>query len=491
MKKFLIFTLLGALLMSFNNKKEEIKHVANISAEITQSNIATLKGKFFNYKKDSTYFQIKFNGKGREALDVTVNDDFTFELNYEMERPGFFTMTTAKGSYDIYLEPGKTVEFSMDPNVTDPPQYAKSPFNNYYLPNNSTLKFTGDLVKENTFINKHKSVEIIGLVGFHKVMKEDKLNDGVLYKEKITKLYNEQLEIVNKFIKKNPDLHDDFVYLKRKQLELQKVSLLSWFEMRTVYYYKEDAKNMPADYYDFEKTFNYNDDFLYKSESKFPEFLSIQCGGNDWKKSVTKIESLFTRQDFKDKFLANLKYHFTNLDKEKEAPELLAVLKGKITDKELLAKVEEAYGNSLLVAKGTPVENFTYKDVNDKDVSLSDFKGKFVYIDFWATWCGPCKVEIPHLEKLEKKYHDKDIVFLSISSDKSISAWKKMVADKNLSGVQVNIGEDNSLMDFLGIRGIPRFTLLDKEGKIVAANAPRPSQEKEIATLFAISGVNK
>lgn len=124
-------------------------------------------------------------------------------------------------------------------------------------------------------------------------------------------------------------------------------------------------------------------------------------------------------------------------------------------------------------------------------MSLSDLKGKYVYIDVWATWCGPCKREIPSLQKVEAMYHGKNIEFVSISIDdekrsgtkeKAFEAWKTMVSDKELGGIQ--LFSDNAWnSDFIRsykINSIPRFLLIDPEGNIVSADAPRPSNPKLI-----------
>lgn len=127
--------------------------------------------------------------------------------------------------------------------------------------------------------------------------------------------------------------------------------------------------------------------------------------------------------------------------------------------------------------------SFKFKDINGKEVSLEDFKGKYVYIDCWATWCGPCKAELPYLKKLEEKYKDRNIVFVSISSDKDVEAWKKMVTMDKLGGVQLNIGTDRSFHAAMKINAIPRFMLIDPEGYFVSDNAPRPSNS-QIEILF-------
>ena len=127
--------------------------------------------------------------------------------------------------------------------------------------------------------------------------------------------------------------------------------------------------------------------------------------------------------------------------------------------------------------------SFKFKDINGKEVALEDFKGKYVYIDCWATWCGPCKKELPFLGKMEEKYKDRNIVFVSISSDKDVAAWKKMVKMDKLGGIQLNIGTDRSFHNTMKINSIPRFMLIDPEGNFVSDNAPRPSNS-QIEILF-------
>ena len=123
--------------------------------------------------------------------------------------------------------------------------------------------------------------------------------------------------------------------------------------------------------------------------------------------------------------------------------------------------------------------NFTYNDINNKPVSFSDFKGKFVYIDLWATWCGPCKAEIPHMKKIEEDYHGKNIVFVSLSLDKPKDAqkWKDYVTKEQLKGIQLMADKDFSsdVAKNYDVNAIPRFLLFDTKGNIINADALRPS----------------
>lgn len=135
-------------------------------------------------------------------------------------------------------------------------------------------------------------------------------------------------------------------------------------------------------------------------------------------------------------------------------------------------------GAKLADAKtGEKAINFTGQDLTGKNVSLTDFKGKIVLVDVWATWCGPCKAEIPALKKMEEEMHGKDIVFMSVSVDdeKDQQKWKDFVAKENLKGVQLFAGKTNDILKNYKITGIPRFMIFDKKGNVVMLNAPRPS----------------
>jgi thiol-disulfide isomerase/thioredoxin len=176
----------------------------------------------------------------------------------------------------------------------------------------------------------------------------------------------------------------------------------------------------------------------------------------------------------------------TELDKLESAhidPNLMEIQKSII--EKSLTSLQNYYKEAQKINKlnNTVAPAFDYYNYKGKKTTkLSDFKGKYVYIDVWATWCGPCRAEIPALQKIAKKYRGKNIEFVSISidTDKDKEKWKTFVKEKKLSGVQL-FADKNWNSDFVkafGISAIPRFILIDPTGKVVKADAARPSSLK-------------
>jgi len=130
----------------------------------------------------------------------------------------------------------------------------------------------------------------------------------------------------------------------------------------------------------------------------------------------------------------------------------------------------------LKLGKGDPAIDFTAVDTKGNSVNLSSLKGKVIYIDMWATWCGPCYAEMPFFEKLKEKYKGNDnVAFVSLSIDDEIDLWKKDVEKRKVDGDQWLINR-NSLLDY-NIVGVPRTIIIDKSFKIANLNAPVPSSK--------------
>ncbi|WP_353777665.1 redoxin family protein [Winogradskyella sp. 3972H.M.0a.05] len=254
------------------------------------------------------------------------------------------------------------------------------------------------------------------------------------------------------------------------------------------------VSSFETDYEDFDSKLTYSGDgadinnFGIKSYLISNDYFTDELFDSGTKEDLDKAVVAYEKgyQDLMDSYQGLDSLHKANGQKNMESTvkSLKRYLSGKIALREALPK-------------GTASPTFTnYENYAGGTTSLDDLKGKYLYLDIWATWCGPCKREIPSLKKVEKEFHGKNIEFVSISvdngrgyKDKSMEAakegWKKMIADKELGGIQL-LADKAWESDFIKnykIDGIPRFILIDPEGNIVSADAPRPSNPKLVEML--------
>ncbi len=193
---------------------------------------------------------------------------------------------------------------------------------------------------------------------------------------------------------------------------------------------------------------NKDGEYCFKELIKDPDFLNFSIGSNQLTLFLFSGDTLEMDFDLKN---------FSNS----------VIFKGN--EAELNKKL-------LSISLGKPAPNFSLKDVNGKAVNLTDFKGKYVYIDVWSSDCKPCRKEFPFLEALEEKYKDKNIVFIGVSFDRYEETWRKTVVRKGLKGVQLfgNGWKSDFARDYY-IEFNPRFILIDTKQRILYLSAPRPS----------------
>lgn len=297
-------------------------------------------------------------------------------------------------------------------------------------------------------------------------------------------------QIENKHADSLVIFHPEFEYRKVIQLE-NNGSFKDTMQCNEGIYVFSDGRNYTELY------FNQNDsleikydtkvfDISYKGNSfKENEFLEIFIKNEDdlmFGANLIKLSEVEFNTKIND-FSSNFKTKLSAINNESF----------KINQLKKLNKLENEltknYINSTKLNPGKPSPEFkNYLNYNGNKTSLKDFNGKFVYIDVWATWCKPCKDEIPYLQQLEKQYHNKNIEFISISIDskQDYEIWKNMISQKQMSGTQLFANGDTSFSDNYNINAIPRFILIDSFGNIINANAPRPSDKRLIDILNSL-----
>jgi len=160
-------------------------------------------------------------------------------------------------------------------------------------------------------------------------------------------------------------------------------------------------------------------------------------------------------------------------------PELQATRLGK----DIAQRIKAAHA----IGVGDAAPLFTLNDVNGKQISLADLKGKVVLIDFWASWCEPCRAESPNLKTQYKLYKDKGFEIISVSLDTDRKSWLKAINDDSLTWLQVSDlkGYRSDAVRAYGIGGIPSFFLIGRDGKIIAnTNVQGAALNQRLAEMF-------
>jgi len=329
--------------------------------------------------------------------------------------------------------------------------------------------------------------------------KTDAPKDYVTFSGKITNHLGNDGSIRGKDYRKEIKINKDGTFSDTLHLKGTDASYIfsDGNEMTQVFLKKGYDVNITLDTKEFDETVKYtgngaeSNNFLAQKSLLQEKLFSSELFDLDKNAFAERVKEVKTE-------LSNFINNAKNVDKSliaKEKEELASLEEG------INAQYKQAQARKAMFADivGKPSPQFTnYENSKGGKTSLSDLKGKYVYVDVWATWCGPCKAEIPHLKEIEKAYHGKNIEFVSISVDNgrgykgsledSKVGWKKMIAEKEMGGIQLFADKDwkSDFVTGYKINGIPRFILIDPNGNVVDADAPRPSSEKLKSVLSSL-----
>jgi peroxiredoxin len=151
--------------------------------------------------------------------------------------------------------------------------------------------------------------------------------------------------------------------------------------------------------------------------------------------------------------------------------------------KEMLSTREKMEAGAEATKEGNVAPDFTLTSTDGKEVALSSYKGKYVLVDFWASWCGPCRKENPNVVKAYNAYNAKGFEVLSVSVDDNEAKWLEAIKEDGLTWTQVR-DTDKSVGTQYNVKQIPTTILLDKEGVIIAKNLRGEALEQKLAELL-------
>ncbi len=403
------------------------------------------------------------SNKEVEKANTTVDENGKFKLEFSVTETQKVFLQINKQHSSLFAEPGKQYKV-----------FVPAPDSGNYV-NPNIINNVGLYIQDNT-----DSLELNNLIiGFN-----EQVNDFWMKYYKLFAMSRGQnkLDSFSKATIKNYSTVKNEYFKKHVEYSLGSL----------VYGASQGKKNQEEKYFVGKPVLYNNYEYMYLFNDIFKQYLQKAA----YDKKGTEVVDLILRKANYEKVMEVMSIYNPNLSDDTLRE--LVLLKGlpdlyympEFSRESVVAMLEQVIAKSKIeehkkiaenlltsfskLGVGKPAPDFTLVDKNGKQVSLSDFKGKYVYLDFWATWCVPCLQEMKVVPELHKAYHDK-IVFVSISIDEDIDKMKKFL-EKNpkYEWVFLHTGK-SKLKDDYEIRTVPSYFLIGPDGKFVESPAERPS----------------
>jgi len=464
-----LVTLLGAILMCL--------HTTYAQEEGNTQITGTVRGavwKNITLKTDQSY---KTNTQ--DTFDARINDNGEFTFLIHISEPQFVALLYGQNYWVLmYVEPGNHIQLDADAKGFDRSVYFKGPegANNRALhafsqqfPEES--KFKRKQYKQGTLYYEVPSdiygkIFLLSPANFTAYMKTFKQN---------------KLNTIDAYLGSFPDLSPMFVKQLRANVEYE------WAFYMLAYGYASGKKDIDDSFFDFVHEINLNDDDLVNN----PTYRLFIRGWVNYK--------FFARGEIKDAYVGQYEVVKQELYGKTQAFAQADILKRGLKERKLYILLDEyndfvtttsyedyttpvvdIFQKKNRYAIGSPAPSFTMEDIDGNLVSLHDFIGKVVYVDFWATWCRPCLSKISMTKTVRQRLPQDDVVFIHISLEKTTERWRESVRFRNMNGIHLYAegGIDSDIAKKFNVKAMPEYFIIDKNGNF----AQKPAKAN-ISTL--------
>ncbi|PZR22782.1 MAG: hypothetical protein DI539_04630 [Flavobacterium psychrophilum] len=298
--------------------------------------------------------------------------------------------------------------------------------------------------------------------------------------EQLVDEWKDKMDESNKFkTVDNYVLREDFIEKDKKLTTIKYLNLWDSFVKKRAALYPKENTDESAEIKDMKKTVSLKDESLISSVEYFDYVMTQITADNkddiDLNTKALLAINKLPAGSFKDKLLyRQLNKSIKDASNKDERNKLLEGYASTFNDKRYAAITLNNTKTIENLGEGKAAPLFTAMTLDRKEVSLESLKGKYVVIDVWATWCGPCRYQSPYFEKFALKYKNQPVQFVALSTDHRIDSWFIEAKSKSKSVLQLHANDAKKLGKDYNIQGIPRFILIDPQGNFVNSNMPFP-----------------
>lgn len=430
-----------------------------------------LTGLLFSCSRDNT---VQISGRmenGDSVVSIWVNDSiYSFPLDENdffsgevtMNHPGYVTLL--HNALNLYLSPGEDLEINVNA-----------------LNFSGSLYFRGSLGGINSYL-KEQEVAVFFDKDYYAL-------DELQFVQKMKEMIDEKTKLLEA---KNFD--KSFTELEKERIRYSIAGRVSFYPVYRKKMHPEENYRPGTVFTDFLSSFSLNKADLFGTKDYRTFLLNYvyfqgsrgHGTGEDYSDGIADyILSTVTNPTIKNFLLTEIVYrHIWENNGLNGADYLLAVFRRECTDKNKVDYINETIGHWEKIMAGRIAPGFTVTDQEGKKIILDDFKGSYLYLTVWATWCVPCKSQLPYLDLLQKEYYGRNIKFVTIAIDDSTNQtkWQNFLVENPHAGIHTFADATNGFNKDYMIISVPRFILIGPDGKIVNSNAPRPSGQ--IRQLF-------